>query len=82
MVAPTPQALENRTLDSRREMDILNALDEMKSLKVRLSFELKKCVKVPAAPACAASAMRCARQPLRRGLPVSLVRPACLWVAG
>lgn len=28
------QALENRTLDSRREMDILNALDEMKSLKV------------------------------------------------
>ncbi|KAL4428383.1 hypothetical protein ABPG75_002472 [Micractinium tetrahymenae] len=29
------KALENRTLDSRREMDILNALDEMKSLKAR-----------------------------------------------
>ncbi|KAL4439270.1 hypothetical protein ABPG77_004172 [Micractinium sp. CCAP 211/92] len=29
------KALENRTLDSRREMDILNALDEMRSLKAR-----------------------------------------------
>lgn len=29
------QALENRTLDSKREMDIMNALDEMKSLKAR-----------------------------------------------
>lgn len=29
------QALENRTLDSKREMDIMNALDEMKSLKSR-----------------------------------------------
>lgn len=28
------KALENRTLDSKREMDILSALDEMKSLKV------------------------------------------------
>ena len=27
------KALENRTLDSKREMDILSALDEMKSLK-------------------------------------------------
>ena len=31
----TLQALENRTLDSKREMDIMNALDEMKSLKSR-----------------------------------------------
>ena len=30
-----PQALENRTLDSKREMDIMNALDEMQSLKQR-----------------------------------------------
>jgi hypothetical protein len=29
------KALENRTLDSKREMDILTALDEMKSLKAR-----------------------------------------------
>lgn len=29
------QALENRTLDSKREMDIMNALDEVKSLKAR-----------------------------------------------
>lgn len=29
------KALENRTLDSKREMDILSALDEMKSLKAR-----------------------------------------------
>ncbi|CAL5218438.1 g119 [Coccomyxa viridis] len=29
------KALENRTLDSKREMDIMNALDEMKSLKSR-----------------------------------------------
>lgn len=29
------KALENRTLDSRREMDILSALDEMRSLKTR-----------------------------------------------
>ncbi|BDA50075.1 Splicing factor YJU2 [Coccomyxa sp. Obi] len=29
------KALENRTLDSKREMDIMNALDEMKSLKAR-----------------------------------------------
>lgn len=27
------KALENRTLDSKREMDILNALDDMRSLK-------------------------------------------------
>lgn len=32
---PWLQALENRTLDSKREMDIMNALDEMKSLKSR-----------------------------------------------
>lgn len=32
--SPPCQALENRTLDSKREMDILSALDEMKSLKV------------------------------------------------
>ena len=29
------QALENRTLDSKREMDIMNALDEMQSLNKR-----------------------------------------------
>ena len=29
------KALENRTLDSKREMDIMTALDEMKSLKSR-----------------------------------------------
>jgi hypothetical protein len=28
------KALENRTLDSKREMDILAALDEMKSMRV------------------------------------------------
>lgn len=33
-IASPFQALENRTLDSKREMDILSALDEMKSLKV------------------------------------------------
>ena len=35
MLVPLLQALENRTLDSKREMDIMNALDEMKSLKSR-----------------------------------------------
>ena len=35
MLRPLLQALENRTLDSKREMDIMNALDEMKSLKSR-----------------------------------------------
>ena len=29
------KALENRTLDSKREMDILGALDELKSLSAR-----------------------------------------------
>lgn len=32
------KSLENRTLDSKREMDIIAALDEMKSMKVFLSF--------------------------------------------
>lgn len=30
------KSLENRTLDSKREMDIIAALDEMKSMKVIL----------------------------------------------
>ena len=29
------QALENRTLDSKREMDIMSALDELKSMSAR-----------------------------------------------
>ena len=29
------KALENRTKDSKREMDLMEALDEMKSLKAR-----------------------------------------------
>jgi hypothetical protein len=29
------KALENRTKDSKREMDIMEALDEMRSLKAR-----------------------------------------------
>lgn len=29
------QALENRTLDSKREMDIMSALDELKSINSR-----------------------------------------------
>lgn len=29
------QALENRTLDSKREMDIMSALDELKSMNSR-----------------------------------------------
>lgn len=33
--ADAMSALENRTIDSKREMDILNALDEMKSLNAR-----------------------------------------------
>lgn len=31
------QALENRTLDSKREMDIMTALDELQSMKARHS---------------------------------------------
>ncbi|CAA3022000.1 Hypothetical predicted protein [Olea europaea subsp. europaea] len=36
------KSLENRTLDSKREMDILAALDEMKSMKMQHSNETKK----------------------------------------
>ena len=32
------KSLENRTLDSKREIDILAALDEMKSMKVIRCF--------------------------------------------
>jgi hypothetical protein len=31
------KALENRTQDSKREMDVLSALDEMRSMKARHS---------------------------------------------
>jgi hypothetical protein len=30
------KALENRTIESKQEMDILAALDEMKSMRVRM----------------------------------------------
>jgi hypothetical protein len=33
------KALENRTKDSKREMDIMEALDEMRSLKARWGWQ-------------------------------------------
>ncbi len=75
-----PQALENRTLDSRREMDILNALDEMRSLKVRppaaplalLRCQLRCQMKRPPRRAC---------QPQQHTLVAALQPLAAAWHA-
>lgn len=62
------QALENRTLDSKREMDIMNALDEMQSLN-------KRHERVDTAAALAALQRSADSEQARRLLCISAARP-------